>query len=60
MKFEVTDVKGNILFVTEHKDCLPTDDELKSMRTVNYRYRVDGKFVDKEKILKIVKELRES
>ena len=60
MLFEVVqpDAPNDVMFYTEYVEALPDDEELKNIRQAGYRFKINGKFVDKEKILTLVKELR--
>ena len=47
----------DVAFSTEHISCIPKEAELKSIRAAGYRFRINNKIVDKEKIVKLVADL---
>lgn len=54
MKFEVVNKDGQVVMWTEDAECVPTPDELDSMTSAGYRYKVDGKVVAKSNVMKAV------
>ena len=61
MLFEVIgQYNMDVFFHTEYKECLPSAEELKSIRSAGYRFKINGKIVDKEKIVTLVEGLKKS
>lgn len=56
MKFEVIDNKGNTIFNTTEKICLPNKLEIESLTCAGYKFKLDGKIVSKKKLLEQIKE----
>lgn len=54
MKFEVVNKDGQVVMWTEDVECVPTPDELDSMTSAGYRYKVDGKVVAKSNVMRAV------
>lgn len=50
MKFEVINNNGQVVMWTDSIECIPTPDELDSMTSAGYHYKIDGKVVAKNKI----------
>ena len=55
MKFEIFNENGVRLFYTEHKECIPTPNELSAMTRLRYKFKVDDKIVSKKKVEEILK-----
>lgn len=55
MKFEVFNEKGVGVMETAYPTCVPCDRHLDSMVKAGYKFKIDGKIVNKKK----VKEIRE-
>ena len=55
MKFEIS-INERIVFSTEHKECLPSLEELKTIYAAGYKFKLNGKRISlnnmKEYILK--------
>ena len=47
-----------VVFYTEHISCIPDDDELKLLRQAGYRFRINNRIVDKEKIVTLAHNLK--
>lgn len=45
MKFEIFGPDNRIKFVTTSLSCIPTDSELKILKSDGYRFKVDGKSI---------------
>lgn len=56
MKFEVIDNKGNTIFNTTEKTCLPSKSEIESQAGAGYKFKIDGKIISKKKLLEQIKE----
>lgn len=54
MKFEVINSDKECVMCTEHSCCIPFN-QLDSMTTSGYRFKIDGKFVSKKDIARVVK-----
>lgn len=48
---------GVVVFCTEHKSAIPDKRTLDSLKQSGYRFKIHGKFVDKEKLSTLIKEL---
>lgn len=53
MEFQVLDRFGQKLMTTYYPKCLPSDSELDSMASAEYKFKVDGKIVSKKKVKEI-------
>lgn len=54
MRYEVIDTSGQVVFWTEHIECVPSSDQLDAMTSAGYRHKVDGKIVAKSKVIEAV------
>lgn len=54
MKFEVINSDGQVVMQTTSNECVPTLDELESMSSAGYRYKVDGKIIGKTRVMEAV------
>lgn len=54
MQFEVINDKGVTVMRTEHKSCIPDDNQLASMAKAGYKYKIDGKTVLTKKVKEIM------
>ena len=59
MLFEVIKKESlEVVFHTEYISCIPGESELKNIRQSGYRFRINNKIVDKERIIEIVRALK--
>ena len=56
MKFEVIDIKGDTVFNTIQKSCIPDKVQIESMSSARYKFKIDGKTISKKKLLEQLKE----
>lgn len=54
MKFSIINSDGNPVMQTASWQCVPSDDMLKSMRQMGYKFKIDGKSAT----LKSIQEMR--
>ena len=54
MKFEIFCGDNRILFQTEQVKYIPNDTEIKAMIKNGYKFKIDGKSVNKKKIDEII------
>lgn len=56
MKFEIFNDKGKIVFQCHQTSCLPTIAEVKSMATVGYKFKLDGKQITRKNLIEFIGE----
>ncbi len=59
MKFEAIDIKGDTIFNTTQKSCIPDKPQIESMCSVGYKFKIDGKIISKKKLLEFLSHNKE-
>lgn len=55
MLFEIYNDKGNRVFYTDNKNCLPSIEYINAMLNDGYKFRVDEKLISKRAIGELIK-----
>lgn len=56
MKFKVVNREGRAVMSTEYIECIPDEEQLKSMAKVGYKFKIDEKTVSVKKIKELIQE----
>jgi len=56
MLFEVIDPSGKGVMCTNYVSCIPNANQLSSMTSAGYKFKIDGKNITKKKLLEYVDE----
>lgn len=55
MHFEVVDDKNRILMNTDSLSCIPDKETIDNMSKSGYKFKLDGKFLNKKKLQELLK-----
>ena len=55
MLFEIYNEKGNRVFYTDCKNCLPSIEQVNAMLNDGYKFKLDAKSISKKNISELIK-----
>ena len=56
MKFEIFNERGRLVMTTKTPICMPSKEDLKSMSTYGYKFKLGGKVISVVNLIKKIKE----
>lgn len=56
MKFEIFNERGIVVMNTTTPSCMPSNEDLKSMSSYGYKFKLDGKAISVKNLIKKIKE----